>query len=77
MIAFWNRRKIFAQLSRENFDKACNILEIANIKFATFSMHLGSASVHLGGSVAHHIYVHKRDAEEAQKVLEGSVENYV
>jgi len=70
MIAFWNRRKIFAQLSRENFNQACKILETANIKFATFSMHLGSASIHLGGSMAYHIYVHKRDVDEAQRTLE-------
>ena len=69
MIAFWNRRKIFAQLSHEIFNQARNILREKNIKFATWRVHLGSASIHLGGSVAHHIYVHKRDVEKAQKAL--------
>ena len=70
MIAFWNRRKVFAKLSHYDFEQACNILETANIKFATWQVHLGSASIHLGGSIARHIYVHKKDVERAVALLE-------
>ena len=84
VIAFWNRREIYADFNMSRFNQILDLLAMEKIryKYRTIGQaslgrgigqasrgHYGTTGVNLDSSIMYYIYVHKKDAEIAEKLL--------
>ena len=73
MIAFWNRREVFAGTGLKEFNRARDILDANKISYDYKYGNAGSLSIpdqsFQQGAAQCYIYVHKKDCEKADFAL--------
>jgi hypothetical protein len=77
MIPFWNKREIGVYYSLQAFNEDRFRLEAAGIAYSyrTESLnpnrgHYGSAGINFDAAVMYNLYVHKRDFEATQAIIQ-------
>ena len=76
MLAFWNRREVYAGADMAAFARRRQALADAGVRYAyrAVSAHSGERARALPGvqpAVFYYLYVHKRDYERAVHILNG------
>ena len=71
MIAFWNRYEVYMGLDTARFNKVLDALAAERIKYKyRIESRVGASRQMIArGSLVYYVYVHRNDAERADRVL--------